>query len=224
MNIPQTIDLTYLIESGMPRFEAYWHPEVSVEVLGVIEKEGRMTRKLQMGTHTGTHIDAPTHFIAGGQTLDTIPCERLIGPVKIIDLTFLKENQCVTPDILQTLGTAERMIMRYGWGRYWKSEKFYRGYPFLSKEAALYLVKQGVRLLGMDTPSPDDSRIDLSSGLRGTGKDSPIHKILLGNGIILVEYIANLDQVKKLDGWSISALPMKIKDSDGSPARVVIFR
>lgn len=224
MNITQIIDLTYFIESGMPRFGAYWHPEVVVEVMGVIEKEGRMTRKLQLGTHAGTHMDAATHFIAGGQTIDNVPCARFIGPVKIIDLTFLKENECVTRDMLQKLGTAERMLLRYGWGQYWKSDKFYKGWPFLSTEAAHYLVEKGVRLLGMDTPSPDDSRIDLSSGLRGTEHDSPIHKILLGSGVTLLEYVANLEQVTDLEGWNISALPMKIKDSDGSPTRVVVFR
>ncbi len=223
MRFREVIDLTHPIETGMPRFGSYWHPDVVVQPMGTIEKEGRNTRQVQIGTHSGTHMDAPTHFIAGGQTIDLVACERFIGPVKILDLTFLKENEALTAEMLEKLGTAERMILRYGWGRHWKTDKFYKGYPFLSEKAARLLVKRGVQLLGMDTPSPDDSRIDLSS-VRGTSKDSPVHKILLGQGIIFVEYMANLEEIKDLEGWNIAALPLKIKDGDGGPARVVIFR
>ena len=96
--------------------------------------------------------------------------------------------------------------------------KFYDDYPFFSKEAAEYLVSKDVELIGHDTPSPDAS-YDTSSK-----EDSPIHKIFLKNEIVLVEYIANLDKIENLNGWKIIVSPLKLRDADGSPARVIIYR
>ena len=93
------------------------------------------------------------------------------------------------------------------------------GNPFFTKEAAEFLVSSNVELIAYDSPSPDDSRTKL-----GSDEDSLIHKIFLTNDIILVEYLANLDQVKDLQGWNISVNPLKIKSADGSPARVFLFK
>ena len=80
-----------------------------------------------------------------------------------------------------------RLILRTGWSEYFGNMKFYNEYPFLSENAAQWLVENGVRLIAMDTPSPDNP-----AHSRGTPKDSPNHKVLLGAGVVLVEYLANL--------------------------------
>jgi len=213
------IDLTYSIEEGMLTFDAPWHPQVSIEQLGRIEVEGRESRKIIFGTHAGTHVDAPLHFIKEGKGIDEIPLEKLIGPVTIIDFSNLPENQSITKEMLSSVNITKRMIFKFGWGKYWGDKIFYKNYPYFSVDGAEYLLSKNVELIGYDSPSPDDSRTKL-----GSEQDSKIHKILLGNDVILVEYLANLDQVLDYDGWNISVMPLKIKNADGSSARVILYK
>ena len=98
-------------------------------------------------------------------------------------------------------------------------KKFYEDWPYFEDDAARYLVEQGVEMLGLDTPSPDDSRISM-----GSSEDSKVHKIFLAKKVILVEYIANLDLITDYEGWSVIALPIKVKGSDGAPSRVCLVR
>ena len=218
------VDLTYNIEEGMTTFNAPWHPPVSITQLGRHGFEGRETRKVAFGTHTGTHIDAPLHFINGGKSIEKIPLDKLIGEVTIVDFSHLRDNEAVTKKMLRDITITKRMLFKFGWGKCWNTKKFYQDYPFFSKEAAEYLVSQNVELIAMDTPSPDDSRINLREDVLGGDKDSPIHKIFLSNEVTLVEYVANLDKVNDYNGWNIIALPLRIKGADGSPARVCIYK
>ena len=96
----EIIDLTYLIEEGMPKFDAHWHPHVKIEQLGKLDVEGRESRKVILGTHTGTHVDAPLHFILNGISIDKIPLEQLNGPVSILDFSQLAEGQEITKEML----------------------------------------------------------------------------------------------------------------------------
>ncbi len=216
---PTIIDLTHPIEEGMLTFGAPWHPKVKIKQLGRIEVEGRETREIHLGTHTGTHMDAPLHFLKGIRTIDEISLHKLIGPVTIFDFSHLEENAAVTAEMLKPLKLSKRLIFRFGWGKHWGTSHFYIGWPFFSRDAAEYFVSQDVQLIGMDSPSPDDSRIKL-----GSPEDSHIHKILLKAEVVLVEYLANLDCVSDLTGWKIIALPLKIKGGDGSPSRVCLYR
>ena len=81
------------------------------------------------------------------------------------------------------------------------------------------MVSKNVELIGLDTPSPDNSEDNLNSN-----EDSPIHKILLKNGVVLVEYLANLDKIKNYNNWKIFVMPLKLKGCDGSPARVILHK
>lgn len=218
--VKKILDLTYCIEEGMTTFGAPWHPLVSIQQVGRHGFEGRETRKVEFGTHTGTHMDAPLHFVSQGAGIDAIPLERMVGEVAIVDFSHLKENEAITRGMLENIPIMKRMLFRFGWGRHWNTKKFYRDYPFFSTEAAEYLVSKKVEMVCMDTPSPDDSRAKLGGG----DEDSPVHKIFLRNGVVLVEYVANLDKVDPLPGWSIIVLPLKIKGADGSPVRACLYK
>ncbi len=218
------IDLTYEIKEGMTTFSSYWHPLVSVNKIGRLNFEGRCTSKISLGSHTGTHIDAPAHFIKDGETIENLSLYKLFGKVSILDFSFMQEDESVTKVMLESLSLCKKVLFNFGWGRHWDTKKFYKGYPFFSKEAAEYLVSLNLDLIGMDTPSPDDSRILLTGDVLGSELDSPIHKIFLRNNIVLLEYVANLDQVSDYEGWMIVSLPMKVKGSDGSAARVFIYK
>lgn len=220
----QYIDLSHPIEEGMITFNAPWHPTVLIEQMGRIDEVGRESRKISFGSHTGTHIDAPLHFFKEGKSIDSIPLDRLIGKVILVDFSHLKENEQVTKAMLEPFEIGEKAIFLFGRGKFWGEKKFYEDYPFFSMEAAEYLVSRGVKLIGYDTPSPDDSHIELSGENLGSDRDSPIHKLFLKNDIVLLEYVANLEKVEDLNGWSIIALPLRIKGCDGSPARVCIYK
>ena len=220
----EIIDLTYDIEENMSIFDAPWHAKVSITQLGRINYEGRETRLVCMGTHSGTHIDAPLHFIAGGNTIDAIPLSRLIGDVTIVDFSGLQGHGPVTCGMLEHITITKRMIFKFGWGKHWKTKQFFKGYPYFTREAAEYLISKKIELLGMDTPSPDDSGINVCDPHLERHKDSPVHKLLLSQGVIIIEYLANLNTVNHLEGWTLLALPLKIKGADGAPSRVCIYR
>jgi arylformamidase len=212
------IDLSLPIEEGMMTFPSHWHPVVEITVLGRHRVEGRETRKLVLGTHIGTHADAPRHFIPGGKTIDEIPLDVLIGPATVADFTDCGPLQEIdVTDLKQRLGepVPARLILRTGWSEYFGDMKFYNEYPFLSENAALWLVNNGVRLIAMDTPSPDNP-----AHSRGALKDSPNHKVLLSAGVVLVEYVANLKAVTASE-VELIVMPLKLKGCDGSPARCV---
>ncbi len=213
------IDLTYNIEEGMTTFNAPWHPLVEIHKLGRHEFEGRETRKITVGTHTGTHVDAPLHFIANGNSVDKIPLSKLMGDVTVLDFSYLGENESVTKEMLSDIDLGRKIIFKFGWGKHWGHKKYYANYPYITEEAANYIVSMNVELIAMDTPSPDDSRIKPDDP-----HDSPVHKILLGNEIILVEYLANTEQITNTEGWKIIVMPLKIKGADGSPARICVYK
>jgi kynurenine formamidase len=202
----------------MTTFPRPWHPVVEVTILGRHGIEGRETRKLVLGTHVGTHCDAPLHFIPTGGTVDQIPLETLMGPATVLDFSGCAQNQELTvTDFEERLADRrpERLILRFDWCKHFSQMSFYTDHAYLSHEAAHWLVDRGVRLLGMDTPQPDNPRSDPKATV-----DSPIHKILLGNGVILVEYLCNLSLLHSSEIEFI-ALPLKILGADGSPVRAI---
>jgi arylformamidase len=212
------IDLSLPIEEGMMTFPTHWHPVVEITILGRHGIEGRETRKIVLGTHVGTHADAPRHFIPNGGTIDNVPLDVLIGPATVVDFTGCTPLQEITvASLKQKLNNQvpERLILRTGWSDYFGNLKFYNEYPFLSEEAAQWLVEQGVRLIAMDTPSPDNP-----AHSRGTPKDSPNHKVLLGAQVVLVEYLTNLKSITTPE-VELIVLPLKLKGCDGSPVRCV---
>jgi arylformamidase len=220
----QIIDLTYTIEEGMTTFNSYWHPLVEINQIGRHGHEGRETRKITLGTHTGTHVDAPLHFVDGGKGICEISLDRLFGKVKIVDFGELPPAYCVTAKDIEKKNLAEKIIFRFNWGEKWGSKDFYKDYPYFGNDAAQCLVDNGVKLIGIDTPSPDNGAIQLDAKSIGTEADSPVHKIFLRNDVILVEYLANLNKIDCNLEWNIAVLPLKIKNADGSPARVCLWR
>ena len=211
------IDLSMILEEGMISFPQPWHPIVEIVQLGRHEIEGRETRKITMGTHTGTHIDAPRHFIPDAPTVDEIPLDQMNGLASVVNLTAFGPGQEVgLSDLEKALGdrSAERVLLRFDWERMTGSLDYYHKSPYLSEDAAKWLIEKGCKLLGMDTPMPDNPE----NG-RGCSKDSPNHKILLGGGAILVEYMVNLSAIDR-DEVNIIVAPIKVKEGDGAPARV----
>jgi arylformamidase len=211
-------DLSLTIEEGMMTFPTHWHPVVEITILGRHGVEGRETRKLVLGTHVGTHADAPLHFIPKGKGIDQVPLEVLVGPARVLNFAPCQPLQEIdVPQLKEKLGgkVPERIILRTDWSEHFGQMSFYTQYPYLSENAAQWLVDHGVRLIAMDFPSPDNP-----AHSRGTAKDSPNHKVLLGAGVVLVEYVCNLKSLTSQD-VELVVLPLKLKDCDGSPVRCI---
>jgi kynurenine formamidase len=207
------IDLTHRIEEGMPVFPGDPQPEVrEIMTLG---EDFCMVQSIRFNNHIGTHLDAPSHFIEGGMTVDQIPLETLIGEAIILDCTDKGKNDLITKKDLQhyqqRIDTGSRVILKTGWDRNFTSTAYYKHFPCLTPESAEYLASLKIKLLGMDTPSP--SPLD--------DPDQAIHKTLLGAGVVLVESIKNVTQIDR-DECQLIILPLPIKDFSGAPCRVVV--
>lgn len=209
------LDLSFLIESGMPTCGTEWHQKVEILPMGTIETVGRNTHSILLGSHSGTHIDAPLHFINNSVGIESLDLDKVCGPVKIVDYRSLPKKQVLLEDV-KDIEISERMLFVFGWYKNWKKDVYYREFPFFSQEAVEYLIAHGMHMMAMDTPSPDcGSAIDLKD-------DSPNHKLLLENDVTIVEYLCNTDSIDWEKQYEIYALPLKISACDGSPGRVIL--
>lgn len=162
--------------------------------------------EMALGSHTGTHIDAPSHYIEGGMTVDEIPPAVLAGPARVLDCS--DAGGIIGPGSLAgRLGSARRLILKTGFS---ERREFDPGYPSLSLEAAQALVDAGIACLGIDTPSVESFH-----------GDGAVHRRLLGSGMVVLELL-DLSAVPEGDYFMV-ALPMRLKGADGSPVRAILW-
>jgi arylformamidase len=200
------VDLTMTIEEGMVTYPG--HPHVEITQLARFGYEGKETRKITLGTHTGTHIDAPRHYIEGGATVEDIPPDVLCGPACVVD--FSRHNAGIDHVTLsRATRNSSRVLFRFDGDKRLGTFGYYKNQPWLQEGAARWLIDNGCKLIGLDTPMPDCwEDID----------DMPIHKALLGAGVVIVEYMVNLKAIQA-ETFQLIVAPLKIKDGDGAPAR-----
>jgi len=179
-----------------------------------VEKDGYSVQTMSLSNHVGTHLDAPSHVIAGGVTLDQIPLETLIGRAVVLDFTGKGRNDLIRRRDLEPfadrLEAGGRVLAKTGWDRHFNTPAFYDGFPCFSLEAAKYLTSRKIVLLGMDMPSP--SPVD--------DPDQAIHKTFLGAGVVLLEGLRNLTLLRDAE-CDLIALPPLFRGLSGSPCRVV---
>ena len=215
------IDVSMTLEEGMQTFAAHWHPFYESTQLGRHGIENRETRKITLGTHTGTHIDAPRHFIPKGETIEKIPLEHTCGPATVLDFSELKDfHEITVEDLEREIGknSKERLIFRFDWDlKALGKRRYYTDHPFLSQSACRWLVNNGCKLIALDTPQPDNPDHGSNNKL-----DAPNHKILLGNNILIVEYLVNVRQIVAKE-VQLFVAPLKIKDGDGAPVRCFVI-
>jgi arylformamidase len=210
------IDLTFTIDNQCMTCGTPWHEKVDIKQMGNINDVGRNTHSIKLGSHTATHIDAPLHFIDKAIGIDKLDLLRLCGNVTIVDFSYINKGQVVGLKDVQGLKVTERMLFRFYWYKKWMTSEYYKQFPYFQEEAMDYLIENGMKLIALDTPSPDcgDSISELD--------DSPIHKKLLEKGIIIIEYLNNTEEIQMDKDYQIIALPLKIRNVDGSPARIIL--
>ncbi|HMJ26504.1 MAG TPA: cyclase family protein [Pyrinomonadaceae bacterium] len=203
-------DITVPIRSGMPVYEG--DPGIEIKAWSALANgDSANVSFLHFGAHTGTHVDAPAHFIEGARRIDALSLETLIGPARVIQVPDTVGE--INPEFLATcdLDGIERVLFHTRNSSFW-NEGFRKDFTHLSPEAAEKLVHMGVKLVGIDYLSIEK----FHSGHHRT------HLALLSKNVIIVEGL-NLSEIEAGD-YELICLPLKIAEGagDGSPARAVL--
>jgi arylformamidase len=191
-------------------------PAVQIErVASINEGDPANLTRLSLGAHTGTHVDAPYHFFEEGVKVDQLPLGTLIGSAYVVEV-YPKERTITATD-LASLGlpsTAQRLLIKTDNSYLWEREllQFESEFIHLGRDAARWIVKRGIKLIGVDYLSVDS----FDSG------DKVVHHTLLEAGVVIIEGL-NLSHVAQ-GIYQLYCLPLKIVDSDGAPARVVLIK
>ncbi|KAH9856747.1 putative cyclase [Lenzites betulinus] len=217
------IDLTHpLVPGSVPACQG--HPCYSATpCLSLADGGLANVHALALGTHTGTHIDAPYHFFEDGTPVDRLDLSVLTAaPAVVADLRGKDSHQrIVWEDLADAVEEVKRhgarvLLLCTGWSRHWNTPTYPR-HPFLDADAARWLLELGVRVLGLDMMSPDKVTADEEC--------ADVHRVVLGSGGIIVENLTSLDVL--LDrGWKrvlVSLLPLSLAGCDGSPIRAVAW-
>jgi arylformamidase len=203
------IDVTVTIQSGM----VHWpdNPEIRVERMMDMERGDICNvSHLSLGSHTGTHMDAPLHFVQNGKSLDQMPFAATMGPARVIEITH-KEAVTVEEIHPHKIRAEERVLFKTrNSKRSWKMDHFDEDFIYISREAAKYLADRKVVTVGIDYLSV--------GGFKKDGVET--HHALLRAGIWVIEGL-NLAKIKP-GKYDLVCLPMKILNSDGAPARAIL--
>ena len=191
-------------------------PSPGIQPLARFEKDGFRERQLTFGSHTGTHMDAPSHLLRQGKTLDQFPVDHFLGTGLCIDTRMTTSGPIEWTSLQRyqdELSNSDFVLLRTGWGRYWATPKYVKDYPTLSTASATRLSEFNLKGLGVDTLSVD--AIDT--------RDYPAHHILLEKNILIIENLAHLDRLPDGRFRQLCCLPLHLAESDGAPTRVVAF-
>lgn len=209
------LDLSHRLEDGMPRV-AFFDPPRFEQIWRMPEKPINVT-EMQMVVHTGTHMDAPIHFLSDGPAMEEIPLERLNGPGVVVPVD-LPADGFVSAAHLEAADPAvepgDIVALHTGWWRKAGTED-YENHPSLALDAAEWLVAKQVKMLLVDVPTPD-----LPVKRRPEGFNWPIHHMLLGHGVLICEHLTgHSDLIGRRAEFIVNAL--NITGADGAPARVL---
>ena len=211
------IDLTLTISKFTPNFPG--SPKLQFIPWSTLKEDGYNLELLFLSSHTGTHLDAPYHFVKNGAKIHEIPLDRLLGNSVLIKIKKGK-NQVITKNDLILFERKNGNIQKHSsiifhteWQKNLNSDSYFINNPGLSESAAKYLVSKEINLVGIDSPS-----IDL-----GTNRTFIVHKILAKNNILIVENLTNLNKISSKQ-FDFIILPLKLKDASGSPVRAIAIQ
>lgn len=207
------IDISLTVTPALPVWPG--DPEVVLERIVKMEDGAHNNiSRLALSAHTGTHVDAPFHFIADGKTIETLDLNILTGPATVVEIPA--ECRLIGAAELKQAGVKpglKRILLKTGNNAYWQQPglPFQKGFVAVNPDGAAYLVDCGVRLIGIDYYS-----------IAPFGDSVPTHRILLGAQMIILESI-NLSEVQPGE-YQLYCLPLKLGGSDGAPARAILIQ
>jgi arylformamidase len=204
----EIFDVSVPIRDGMLHYAG--NPPVHVtRVCSIAAGDPANVSELDMGAHSGTHVDAPDHFFESGPGAEMLPLELLIGPVEVVDASAATTalDLFTLRDLELPPRETKRILFKTRNSQLWNRDEFTRDFVRLDEEAAAYMVERGARLLGIDY---------LSIG------DAAAHRVLLSAGVVCVEGL-DLRGIEP-GSYELVCLPLKLVGSDGAPARAVLIR
>jgi len=210
------LDLTLTVSDKIPTFPGSPHPHfIPWEN---VKDNGYNLELLFLSTHTGTHLDAPHHFLEKGSKIHEISLKKLVSEAVLIK-SGKKSGESITKTDIQKfekkygkIESFSSVIFLTGWQRNLQKKYYFTKNPGLSVSAAKYLASKKIGLVGIDSPSVDV----------GTNSKFPVHQIFAKKGMLIVENLANLDKIKS-SKFHLVVLPLKLKNATGSPVRAIAF-
>lgn len=208
------IDLSVGVTHGSGRFGQ----RVNFRPTHVLADHGFAATEVTIWSHMGTHLDAPSHFLEGGRTIDQVPLDQVVGEAVILDFSTKQGIVPITAGDLQRFEDRVRglsiVLLRTGWTDVaWGSERFFTDSPYLSEDGAVWLVDHGFQAVGYDFSQ------DVTVRQPGChGRDCRVHHIMLGRNVINVEFLTNLGAVRQ-ERFLFVATPLNLVGVDGAPCR-----
>lgn len=200
----RVIDLTQTFDGDMPVYPGDRKPYL--RRIAEREREGFIDHELLTTMHVGTHIDAKSHMIEGGEGIAEIPAERCIGRGHLLDC---RGHATISGDLLdgRVIAPGDIVLLLTGLSAKFRKPEYFEDFPLVSEDFAKRVVDFGVSMLGMDSPGPDHAPY-------------PVHRLLLSNGVLILENLTNLESLLGIEKFQVLALPLKLQ-ADAAPARVV---
>lgn len=216
MKIVRVVDLSHSINAQTQVYPGDPKPKLSPH--STIEKDGFNLLSLQMGSQTGTHVDAPYHFDEDTERIDEIPLERFIGRGVLLKATGLADRSEITWSMISkdaaSLAPGDVALIHTGWSKYFGSERYF-DHPYLSADACEKLLMMGVLTFGIDAINIDETPSDSSPGV-----GFPCHHLIAKKAGIISENLCNFGSID-FPNPLISLLPIKLEQADGAPVRAV---
>jgi kynurenine formamidase len=198
------IDLSHPIIDSMP---VYPGDEPSrLERINTFVKDGFDNFRFTSSLHIGSHIDGPMHMTDSAWSIDKLPLERFIGAGCFINAVGRSVVSCTT-EFKSAVIPESIVLVHTGFSAFFGTKKYFLEHPVLTMEAAAFLVEQRIKMICLDTPSPDKFPYD-------------VHKFLLTNSILIAENLIHLEQLAKIKEFEIIAVPLPLQ-ADSSPARIM---
>ncbi len=214
---PQLIDLSHTIEDGLITYKGLPAPIIcdflSREDSRAFYEAGTEFQigKIEMVSNTGTYLDCPFHRFEEGKDLSEIGLEAFTDLEGMVVHVPFAEKRAITVDDLQAYPVRDRAVLLHtGWDRFWNTDAYFEGHPYLTEAAATYLRDEQAKLVGIDACNIDDT----------SGRQRPAHTILLGAEILIVEHLCQL-QLLPTEGFTFSAIPPKFKGVGTFPVRAM---
>ena len=206
----RVVDFTHVLRREMPVYPGTPLPELTVA--STWERDGFHETRLTLHSHTGSHMDAPAHLFPAGATLDALPPARFAGTALVVPCAgagAVLHMDLLAP-VKAAADRADFLLFHTGWDRLWGQAAYFEGYPVPGEDVVDYLLASGKKGVGLDTVSVDP-----------VGDwDLPIHRRLLGGGLVIVENLTNLAAAGG-EPFTFCALPLHYEKADGAPVRAV---
>jgi arylformamidase len=207
MGLGRIIDISMTIEQGMQVWKSYEHKKPTITNVQNHDEGKPHESQLNMNVHTGTHVDAPLHMLAGGETIETVKLEQLNGAARVLDLTHLKGHISKDDLVPFAIQRGERVLFKTSSSF---TEEFDVEFPFLRADGAEYLAEIGVTLVGTD-----------ALGIERAQPEYPTHRTLMRKGIVIVEGL-RLKHVEA-GNYTLILAPLKLTGIDAAPARAFLL-